>query len=82
MYIGFRYVRGCLFADILMIDHLWEFTSLARLDMNNNLIEKIEGLERLGNLKWLSKMKPLYLYPATLSCHKCASFGKYIDKIK
>ncbi|XP_038566074.1 dynein regulatory complex subunit 3-like [Micropterus salmoides] len=42
------------YRNILMIDHLWEFTSLARLDMNNNLIEKIEGLERLGNLKWLN----------------------------
>lgn len=50
-------VRGCLFAGILRIDHLWEFTSLAKLELNNNLIEKIEGLDRLVNLTWLSKTK-------------------------
>lgn len=48
------YVTGCLFTDIVRIDHLWEFTSLVRLDLNTNLIEKIEGLERLVNLTWLS----------------------------
>ncbi|XP_044038279.1 dynein regulatory complex subunit 3 [Siniperca chuatsi] len=42
------------YRNILMIDHLWEFKSLARLDMNNNLIEKIEGLNHLGNLTWLN----------------------------
>ncbi|XP_054463267.1 dynein regulatory complex subunit 3 [Anoplopoma fimbria] len=42
------------YRNILMIDHLWEFTSLARLDLNNNLIEKIEGLDRLINLTWLN----------------------------
>ncbi|XP_075942184.1 dynein regulatory complex subunit 3 [Anarhichas minor] len=40
--------------NILMIDHLWEFTSLARLDLNNNIIEKIEGLDRLISLTWLN----------------------------
>lgn len=40
-----------------MIDHLWEFTSLTMLYLNNNLIEKIEGLDHLINLTWLSKMK-------------------------
>ncbi|XP_070780011.1 dynein regulatory complex subunit 3 [Enoplosus armatus] len=42
------------FKNIQMIGHLWEFTSLTRLDMNNNLIEKIEGLDHLGNLTWLN----------------------------
>lgn len=57
---GFGYVKDfILFTDILTIDHLWEFTSLARLDLNNNLIEKIRGLDRLTNLTWLSKMKSL-----------------------
>ncbi|KAM6913375.1 dynein regulatory complex subunit 3 [Lycodopsis pacificus] len=37
-----------------MIDHLWEFTSLARLDLNNNIIEKIKGLDRLISLTWLN----------------------------
>uniref|UniRef100_A0AAQ6IJB3 Dynein regulatory complex subunit 3 n=1 Tax=Anabas testudineus TaxID=64144 RepID=A0AAQ6IJB3_ANATE len=39
---------------ILMIDHLWEFTSLTMLYLNNNLIEKIEGLDHLINLTWLN----------------------------
>ncbi|XP_068574863.1 dynein regulatory complex subunit 3 [Cebidichthys violaceus] len=43
---------GC--RDILKINHLWEFTSLARLDLNNNIIEKIEGLDHLINLTWLN----------------------------
>uniref|UniRef100_A0A8P4K0A3 Dynein regulatory complex subunit 3 n=1 Tax=Dicentrarchus labrax TaxID=13489 RepID=A0A8P4K0A3_DICLA len=45
---------SCLFTGILRIDHLWEFTSLARLDLNNNHIEVIEGLDRLVNLTWLN----------------------------
>ncbi|XP_026213735.1 dynein regulatory complex subunit 3 [Anabas testudineus] len=40
--------------NILMIDHLWEFTSLTMLYLNNNLIEKIEGLDHLINLTWLN----------------------------
>ncbi|KAK5885072.1 hypothetical protein CesoFtcFv8_018822 [Champsocephalus esox] len=44
----------CLeFRNILRIDHLWQFTSLARLNLNNNLIENIEGLDHLINLTWL-----------------------------
>lgn len=43
------------FADVIKIDSLWEFTSLVKLYLNNNLIEKIEGLEYLRNLKWLGK---------------------------
>ncbi|XP_051243672.1 dynein regulatory complex subunit 3 [Dicentrarchus labrax] len=42
------------YKSILRIDHLWEFTSLARLDLNNNHIEVIEGLDRLVNLTWLN----------------------------
>uniref|UniRef100_A0A8C9ZLA5 Dynein regulatory complex subunit 3 n=1 Tax=Sander lucioperca TaxID=283035 RepID=A0A8C9ZLA5_SANLU len=42
------------YRNILIIDHLWEFTSLAKLDLNHNLIEKIEGLDRLINLTWLN----------------------------
>lgn len=43
------------FADTIKIDSLWDFTSLVKLYLNNNLIEKIEGLEYLHNLKWLGK---------------------------
>ncbi|XP_032392644.1 dynein regulatory complex subunit 3 [Etheostoma spectabile] len=42
------------YRSILIIDHLWEFTSLTKLDLNYNLIEKIEGLDRLINLTWLN----------------------------
>ncbi|XP_053298670.1 dynein regulatory complex subunit 3 [Pleuronectes platessa] len=42
------------FRHILKIDNLWDFTSLTRLCLNNNLIERIEGLDRLVNLTWLN----------------------------
>jgi len=40
-------------ADILKIDNLWCFTSLVKLQFDNNIIEKIEGLDILVNLIWL-----------------------------
>uniref|UniRef100_A0A3P8ZP13 Dynein regulatory complex subunit 3 n=1 Tax=Esox lucius TaxID=8010 RepID=A0A3P8ZP13_ESOLU len=44
----------CLnYRNILKIDHLWQFTSLTKLQLDNNIIVKIEGLECLTNLKWL-----------------------------
>nr|XP_033500180.1 dynein regulatory complex subunit 3 [Epinephelus lanceolatus] len=42
------------YRNILMIDHLWEFTSLTKLELNNNQIEKMEGLDQLLNLTWLN----------------------------
>ncbi|XP_050929674.1 LOW QUALITY PROTEIN: dynein regulatory complex subunit 3 [Lates calcarifer] len=42
------------YRNILRIDQLWDFTSLARLDLNSNLIERIEGLDHLTNLTWLN----------------------------
>ncbi|CAB1448093.1 unnamed protein product [Pleuronectes platessa] len=42
------------FRNILKIDNLWDFTSLTRLCLNNNLIERIEGLDLLVNLTWLN----------------------------
>jgi len=44
------------FVDILQIDNLWCFTSLVRLQLDNNLIEKIENLDDLVNLTWLGKL--------------------------
>ncbi|XDV13809.1 hypothetical protein PO909_002136 [Leuciscus waleckii] len=41
------------FVDILKISHLWHFTSLTKLQLDNNVIERIEGLENLTNLIWL-----------------------------
>jgi len=45
------------FADILKIYHLWHFTSLTKLQLNNNVIERIEGLENLTNLIWLGEFR-------------------------
>ncbi|MEQ2240354.1 hypothetical protein ILYODFUR_013937, partial [Ilyodon furcidens] len=42
------------FKDIMKMDFLHDFTSLVRLDLNNNLIEKIWGLDHLTNLTWLN----------------------------
>lgn len=44
-----------LHLDILKIDNLWQFTSLTKLQLDNNIIEKIEGLNSLVNLVWLGK---------------------------
>ena len=41
------------FADILKVDNLWQFTKLTKLQLDNNIIEKIEGLDALVNLRWL-----------------------------
>lgn len=49
------------FSDILRIDHLWDFSSLSKLELNNNAIEKIQGLDHLINLTWLSKIQSLFL---------------------
>ncbi|XP_037400841.1 dynein regulatory complex subunit 3 isoform X1 [Pygocentrus nattereri] len=47
-------IQLCLeLRNILKIGHLWEFTSLTKLQLNNNIIEKIQGLEKLTNLVWL-----------------------------
>lgn len=43
--------------DILKIDNLWSFVNLTKLQMDNNIIERIEGLEMLVNLEWLGKNK-------------------------
>lgn len=50
----------CMFffrKDILKIDNLWSFVNLTKLQMDNNIIERIEGLEMLVNLEWLGKSK-------------------------
>ncbi|KAH9503987.1 Dynein regulatory complex subunit 3 [Bulinus truncatus] len=41
------------YLNILRIDNLWDFGSLTRLQLDNNIIEKIEGLDALVNLEWL-----------------------------
>uniref|UniRef100_A0A3P8WIC9 Dynein regulatory complex subunit 3 n=1 Tax=Cynoglossus semilaevis TaxID=244447 RepID=A0A3P8WIC9_CYNSE len=42
------------YKNILMISHLKDLTSLTRLDLNNNMIERIEGVDHLRNLTWLN----------------------------
>ncbi|CAH8636294.1 unnamed protein product [Heterobilharzia americana] len=41
------------FQNILKIDNLNAFTNLKKLQLNNNIIEKIENLDDLVNLTWL-----------------------------
>ena len=36
---------------------MWEFTNLVKLQLDNNIIEKIEGLDMLVNLEWLGQFK-------------------------
>lgn len=43
-------------SDILKIDNLWEFVNLTKLQLDNNIIEKIEALDSLVNLVWLGKV--------------------------
>ncbi|XP_061158434.1 dynein regulatory complex subunit 3 isoform X2 [Syngnathus typhle] len=42
------------YRNIQKIDHLWEFSALTKLNLNNNFIKKIEGLDHLVNLTWLN----------------------------
>ena len=41
--------------DILRMENLWCVENLTKLQLDNNIIEKIEGLESLVNLVWLGK---------------------------
>ena len=45
-------------ADILRIENLSQFAALKKLQLDNNIIEKIDGLECLVNLEWLGESKP------------------------
>lgn len=74
-----------LFADTAKIDSLWDFTALVKLYLNNNLIEKIEGLEYLSNLKWLGMAFTFCLL--TSFCHMnnnipCVCLDLSSNKIK
>ena len=41
--------------DILRIDNLWQFRNLRKLQLDNNIIEEISGLEVLVHLEWLGR---------------------------
>lgn len=52
----------CLFFSpvalgILQIDNLWPLENLTKLQLDNNFIEKIEGLESLVHLVWLGEIQ-------------------------
>ena len=39
--------------DILRIENLWQFTNLRKLQLDNNIIEDVTGLDKLIHLQWL-----------------------------
>lgn len=43
-------LTNALYLDILVIGGLNQFTSLTELRLDNNIVEKIEGLDMLVNL--------------------------------
>jgi hypothetical protein len=38
------------------MENLWLFSNLTKLQMDNNIIERIEGLDTLHKLTWLGKI--------------------------
>lgn len=48
-----QYTPSC--TDILRIENLWQFSGLRKLQLDNNIIEKIDGLETLVHLEWLGE---------------------------
>lgn len=58
-FLDLYFSSNLIFTDILKIGNLWCFTNLTKLQLDNNIIEKIEGLELLVHLVWLGK---LYLF--------------------
>jgi hypothetical protein len=47
--------RLFLFIDILKIDNLWIYENITKLQLDNNIIEKIENIHFMVNLEWLGK---------------------------
>ncbi|KAI9357346.1 hypothetical protein DFJ73DRAFT_821505 [Zopfochytrium polystomum] len=43
----------CDYKNILKIDNLWAFENLTKLQLDNNIIERIENINFLKNLQWL-----------------------------
>ncbi|CAH8582111.1 unnamed protein product [Schistosoma turkestanicum] len=41
------------YKNILKIDNLWAFKLLVKLQLDNNIIERIEGIDHLIHLRWL-----------------------------
>lgn len=51
-------------SDILHVDNLWQLCNLVRLQLDNNIIEQISGLEALTKLEWLG----IYMAGVGLGC--------------
>lgn len=49
----------------MRIENLWQFRNLEKLQLDNNIIEKIEGLDTLVHLEWLGRMLEPSLSPLT-----------------
>ena len=41
--------------DIQQIENLWQFRNLRKLQLDNNIINVITGLDQLIHLEWLGK---------------------------
>ncbi len=50
---GITYLAHYLDTDILRIENLWQFKNLRKLQLDNNIIEDVYGLEMLTQLEWL-----------------------------
>jgi Leucine-rich repeat (LRR) protein len=44
---------SCADADILKVDNLFIYSNITKLQLDNNIIEKIEKINFLVNLQWL-----------------------------
>ena len=58
-------------ADIRHIENLWQFTNLRKLQLDNNIIDCIAGLDSLVNLEWLGESVNS---AAALCVHKCSLY--------
>ena len=62
------------YVDILKLDNLWRFAGLVKLQLDNNIIEKIEGLGFLVNLQWLGRyFHHVYLTGRAINCFNILS---------
>ena len=61
---------------------MWEFTNLVKLQLDNNIIEKIEGLDMLVNLEWLGQFKlVLFIIKSIQSLVEKFGFKMYTNSL-
>ncbi|VDQ14436.1 unnamed protein product [Trichobilharzia regenti] len=68
------------YKNILKIDNLWSFKLLVKLQLDNNIIERIEGIDHLSHLRWLGKINS-FIMRKTCFCILDLSFNN-IEKIE